>query len=329
MAESRHKSMLKTNFVQLPVGMYIARLTEALEGQSTVLSAAPSVGKVQGSIDFFHSEGDHANNQLVATHQAIIVRVRDKAATLLLTSSLPENVAKPKIKFDKIAALDQKVKKTNPKNSKETLAAVAEKLQKLKQQSKQATVAKAPKAINETPQSQSQSGGVSDKGNTLGQVVLVGHVEWKGDVRANAGAWLGDPKSKARIEGFAIAWQNKPAGVDLAYSCQVKNMGKTPLALSGSYVGTRRKALPITALTLTLVGINASNYTLKAHAIFADGEAQAMLSGVECQGVTGNEQLVGLNVEVLKKSALTDNDKAIKTPAPKPVEDAQWTLHSV
>lgn len=309
------KTILKPNLVQLSVGMYIARLTEDLEDQYTVLSVAPNVGQEQGTIDFFHSDGDEANNQLTSPKQSIIVRVRNKESALLLTSSLPNGADEPSVKIDRIAVLGQKASSVE---TKKTLASVAEKIQKLQQKSKAETA----KIVNDEPH-------LENKANILGKVVLIGHVEWKGDIRVDADDWLGDPTSKTRIEGFAIGWQNKPIGVDLAYTCQVKNMGKTPIALSGSYVGTRRKSLPITALTLSLVGINALNYTLHATVVFADGEEQSVLSGVECQGVTGNEQLVALKVAVLKKQQLTKSEQTESEIQFQSANNSQWTVHSV
>lgn len=322
MAENTKKTGLQTSLVQLPVGMYIARLTDAaLVGRSIGLSVAPSSG---GTVDFFHSDSD-TNNHLTSPNQSVIVRVKDATATILVASMTPKGAEDPKLKLDKIASLDAlDKKKVSKEETKKTLAAVAEKLQELRKESKKED--KAETKTNVTPK---VAQATSQPQNELGKVILVGHVEWKGDTRVNAGEWLSDPKKQARIEGFALAWQNKPEGVDLAYSCQVKNMGKTPMALSGSYVGTRRKALPITALTLSLVGVNALNYALDAVAVFADGEEQALLSGVECQGITGNEQLIALKVSVVKKPQSAEDESNNPNESFQQVDVSQWTVHSV
>jgi len=320
MAENTEKAALQTSLVQLPIGMYIARLTDvALAGRSMGLSVAPSSG---GVVDFFHSDSD-TNNHLTSPNQSVVVRVKDATATLLVASMTPTGAEEPKLKLDKIASLDElNKKKVSKAETKKTLAAVAKKLQALQKESKKEDKTEAniaQKVEQPTPQSPSE----------FGKVVLVGHVEWKGDTRVNAGEWLGDPKKPSRIEGFALAWQNKPEGVDLAYSCQVKNMGKTPMALSGSYVGTRRKSLPITALTLSLVGVNALSYVLDAVAVFADGEEQALLSGVECQGVTGNEQLIALKVSVVKKPQNAEDESNNPNESFQQTDASQWTVHSV
>lgn len=127
---------------------------------------------------------------------------------------------------------------------------------------------------------------------------LSGHIEWKGDVTAGLGAWLGDSDGHNRLEGFSVAWENKPADVDIAYSSIIGSLGRSPVVLTGEFCGTRQRAAPITAVTFSLVGKQASKYNLEVEVAFDGAPIQKLQSGVEGRGVTGREHLVALRLKV-------------------------------
>lgn len=160
----------------------------------------------------------------------------------------------------------------------------------------------------------------TNKSAEVEQVSLLGHVEWKGDIKAGADGWLGNRQALARIEGFSITWENRPKDVDIAYSCRVKGMGQTPVSLSGGFVGTRGRAAPIVGVSMSLVGLNAEAYELQAKALFADGvDEQHITSGAECQGPTGNDQLVALQVQIVRRIARFAEDDG--------KNDSKWLFH--
>ena len=133
-------------------------------------------------------------------------------------------------------------------------------------------------------------------------ICLSGHIEWQGDVQSAVGEYLGNPQSQNRIEGFTIEWQDRPDDVDIAYSCEVEQMGRTPIALSGNYVGTRQRALAIQSVSFSLVGLQAENYTLSGQAFFAGQEPLEIVSGIDAHGPTTKEQLIALQIIVTAKT---------------------------
>jgi len=131
---------------------------------------------------------------------------------------------------------------------------------------------------------------------------LAGHIEMLGDVRGRPGKWLGDPETARRLEGFTVEWANRPEDVDIAYSCMIDGLGRSPAVLSGGFCGSRRRAAAITALTVSLVGKNASAFELAMEAVFAGCPPQKMRSGVEVRGLAGREPLVALRAGIVRKS---------------------------
>lgn len=129
-------------------------------------------------------------------------------------------------------------------------------------------------------------------------VSLEGHVEDRGDIEAEAGAWLGDPGGRKRVEGFRITWPGRPMGVDLRASCSVAGYGRIVDVLTGGFVGTRRRAAPITAIGLELVGEKAGNYSLSAEAAFAERGKVTVRPGEEITGIGSRDFLTALKVMV-------------------------------
>lgn len=145
-------------------------------------------------------------------------------------------------------------------------------------------------------------------------LTIGGHIERLGDTEIQ-GDWLGNPQGQARIEGFSVEWSDRPAGIDLAYQCSVRNIGQLPAVLSGNFVGTRRRAAPIIAVAFALVGPRTEEFQLIGEAVFAGGEPQPIIHGEELRGPTGTEQLVALRLAVLPLK--TQNEiNAARSPSP-------------
>ncbi|MBO6757303.1 MAG: hypothetical protein JJ902_13310 [Roseibium sp.] len=129
-------------------------------------------------------------------------------------------------------------------------------------------------------------------------VHLSGHVEMVGDTETRPGQWLGARSGEARIEGFAIHWPKRPLNVDLSYGCIVMGLGKSPNSLTGGFVGTRRRAAPITSVWVDLKGDDADKYDLAINAVFAKRGLTSGASGDILRGIGPNDHLVGLNLSL-------------------------------
>lgn len=152
-------------------------------------------------------------------------------------------------------------------------------------------------------------------------ITLTGHIERRGDVQVSGNEWLGDPKSNARLEGLQIEWAS-PDEVELLGACRAG--GQTLHAKSGEYLGTRRKAAPITQLALCLSGKDAALYHLDAEAVFSDGSHHA-LGAKEAVQANAEGHLVAVRVAVTKKTAATAPSQATPSPARSAWLDPQAT----
>ena len=113
-----------------------------------------------------------------------------------------------------------------------------------------------------------------------------------------ADEWIAGPSAPSRIEGIAIEWLDKPAGVDLRYA--VNSTKSTPKTSGvGTFVGTRGHARPITGVTLELFGPERRRPPAACEALFL-GSPTTRTTGkrIVMSGVTGREPLVGLRLRV-------------------------------
>jgi hypothetical protein len=133
----------------------------------------------------------------------------------------------------------------------------------------------------------------------LDQVQLLGHVAGIGDVRVALGEWIGGPHAPSRIEGLALQWPQLPQGLELRYAVKAGG-GQMPagkMAVSGEYVGTRGRALPLTGLMVELSGPRSRDHELAVDAIFLSQPAmRANGKRLVLSGPTGREPLVGLRL---------------------------------
>ena len=135
----------------------------------------------------------------------------------------------------------------------------------------------------------------------LSSFELLGHVASLGDVSVKAGQWLAGPTAPSRIEGFRLAWRNKPDNLDIRYSAKTGRPQAQSGQLSGlgGFVGSRGKALPIVGADFQLSGSAAFNYRLSAEMIFLGSPAMRMVGPqVSGSGPTGREPMVGLRIAV-------------------------------
>jgi hypothetical protein len=130
---------------------------------------------------------------------------------------------------------------------------------------------------------------------------LLGHIERRGDVRARS-AWLGDPSSPLRLEGFAVAADHLPPGLNLAYSCRTPGQDEPQAALAGSFVGSRQKARAITTVAFNIGGAASADYALGGEVAFAGQPPVAIVPGRELSGPTGTEPLVAIRPEIAKRA---------------------------
>ena len=255
----------ETRIVSLQPGMYIVRFNAIPTlGEGAILSIAPSDSGVK--FDFLASEGVK-NNTLFNQSDCIVVRCMGGEGNLLITSLCKSGSRPVGTRVDKIAGA------TNRPGADVT-------------------------GLGYQPQGQLPQ---PTRQSTPANLKLSGHLEMRGDITAQPGDWLGDPKTSRRLEGFAIDWLDRPEELDIAYSCVIGGLGRSPAVLSGGYCGSRQRAAPITALTVSLVGKNANSFELAMEAVFAGCPTQKMRSGVEVRGITGREQLVAINAAVSPK----------------------------
>src|SRR5690606_2513634 len=159
--------------------------------------------------------------------------------------------------------------------------------------------AAAPTPLQAVKPAQVLNGAFNQASDGAAALRLDGHIERRGDITVQGG-WLGSPNSVQRLEGFTIHWPNKPEGVDLAYSCQVQG-ARQPAALSGNYIGTRRRAAPITAVTFGLIGPKQKSFQLDGQVVFSGTPPKTIQNGQEISGPTGQEHLVAILVSVSPK----------------------------
>jgi hypothetical protein len=127
---------------------------------------------------------------------------------------------------------------------------------------------------------------------------LLGHVAGIGDVLVNAGEWIAGPAAPSRIEGIAVEWPDRPAGVTLRYA--VNSPRAAPrMSEIGSFVGSRGRSGPVTGLTIELSGPAATGLRLRVEALFLGSPiTRATGKRVVIGGVTGREPLVGLRLAI-------------------------------
>jgi hypothetical protein len=128
---------------------------------------------------------------------------------------------------------------------------------------------------------------------------VLGHVAGMGDVVVGPNAWIAGPAAPSRIEGLALEWPDRPAGINIRYAVQFANAqpGSGKMVSLGTFAGTRGRALALTGVVLEMVG--SDDLQFAAEAIFLSAPTlRATGRRVVLSGPTGREPLVGLRVAV-------------------------------
>lgn len=128
---------------------------------------------------------------------------------------------------------------------------------------------------------------------------LLGHVAGRGDVIVGPNAWIAGPTAPSRVEGVALEWPDKPAGVDIRYAVQFANgqAGSGRMVPLGTYAGTRGQALPLTGVVLEMNGTDELEFVADAGFLNAP-TLRAVGKRVVLSGPTNREPLVGLRIGI-------------------------------
>jgi len=128
---------------------------------------------------------------------------------------------------------------------------------------------------------------------------LLGHVAGRGDVIVGPNAWIAGPTAPSRVEGLALEWPDKPAGVDIRYAVQFANgqAGSGRMMPLGTYAGTRGQALPLTGVVLEMNGTDELEFVADAGFLNAP-TLHAVGKRVVLSGPTSREPLVGLRIGI-------------------------------
>ncbi|MEE1918376.1 hypothetical protein V0R52_18460 [Pseudomonas asiatica] len=241
----------------LEPGMYIFRFASQPPADKPVCIALQQAPLGKGSIDFFPAEGI-SKNMLTKLGDTIVARVKGGVTTVLITEyHMFDDVIEPvDLRIDRID--------TSPAIMR-TFAVVAT----------EPTPALAKTAIP--------------------PFELTAHMQRGGEVVSSEG-WVGSPGSDDFIESFAINWLNKPAGVDLLYTCMVAGSGPSRNVSTGTFVGLRGEGLPLICAGFSLVGPQRKHYELSGHIVFGNAEPQRLVTNQMMHGPTGTEPLVALHI---------------------------------
>lgn len=106
---------------------------------------------------------------------------------------------------------------------------------------------------------------------SAGQFEVAAHIQRRGDVGAALGEWMGEPGSRAWIEGFGIAPKHLITDDEIEYQAVLGKGWLSPWTEGGKYCGSRGMALPILGLRVRLKGEAAEKYLCEIEASFTDG----------------------------------------------------------
>jgi hypothetical protein len=264
------KIQVTTNIVSLPPGLYAFRYkTDKPEPGSRHTASLMRAPLGSGVVEFFGTGGaaseDSSNDaELRHLEDCVVVRVSGDTASVLIAEYFNSRV---EIVIDRLDGVQRKTSLT------------------------------VPGAAQDLPYSVKTLSAFGD----LLPVALLGHIELKGDVSAAQG-WLGDPKATARIEGLMAQWpQPVPANVELYYGCATGDQDEISMVPSGTFAGSRGKALPISALCFDLRGPEKERYSLVGQAVFANTAPVTIHAGKVLSGSNGNEPLVAIYLVAIRK----------------------------
>jgi hypothetical protein len=182
--------------------------------------------------------------------------------------------------------------------------------------SRAAIVRVEPIKISRTPAVTNRSNGIGAHANRTDVATegfqILGHVAGRGDVIAGPNAWIAGPTAPSRVEGVALEWADKPAGVDIRYAVRFANgqAGSGKMVPLGTYAGTRGRALPLTAVVLEMTGTDDLEFVAEAGFLNAP-TLRAVGKRVMLSGPTNREPLVGIRIGIER----TATSEQLVTPA--------------
>lgn len=252
----------------LEPGMYIFRYASQPVAERSVCIALQQAPLGKGVIDFFPGEGV-SKNMLTKLGDCVIGRVKGGVTTVLITEYYLADVEIDPVdlRIDRIDTSPAIMRNFTP-------------------------AAPPPEAV-----------AVSKTAPRNTALKLTGHIEKVGDVSVT-NQCLGDETGQARLEGFCVTWDNKPHGVDLAYTTTIAGAGPSQKVLTGSFTGARNKATALVAVGFSLIGPDRAQYELTGHAVFAGSGRQAIVAEQMIFGPSGNEPLVALQLSITPKTEI-------------------------
>jgi hypothetical protein len=150
---------------------------------------------------------------------------------------------------------------------------------------------------------------------------ILAHISRRGDVEVGESEWAGGPAEPGSIEGLQFL-PGADAGPEIELQALLPGPqgGWTPWAASGTFVGTRGRALPLVGLRARLIGRTATPGELCAEALFL-GSAAVKKRGeeIELAGAFGADPLVGLRLWIETKTispAPTKSAPVYEAPTP-------------
>jgi hypothetical protein len=244
----------------LEPGMYIFRYASQPPANKPVCIALQQAPLGKGSIDFFPAEGV-SKNMLSKLGDTIVARVKGGVTTILITEyHMFDDVIEPvDLRIDRIDT-SPAIMRTFAVVANEPAASIASE--------------NAPIALE-----------------------LTAHMQQQGEVQSDEG-WVGTPDSNDILESFAINWPNKPAGVDLLYTCTVAGSGPSRNVSTGTFIGARGQGLPLLSAGFMLIGPHRKRYELTGHIVFGGAEPQRLIANQMMHGPNGTEPLVALHIAI-------------------------------
>ena len=252
----------------LEPGMYIFRYASQPIAERSVCIALQQAPLGKGVIDFFPAEGV-SKNMLTKLGDCIIGRVKGGVSTVLITEYYLADV--------EIDPVDLRIDRID------TSAAIMRNFM---------PASRPPEAV-----------AFSATTPVRANLNLTGHVEALGDVSV-ANDCLGDEHGVARLEGFSIHWENKPSGVDLAYTSTIAGAGPSQKVLTPGFTGARNKGAALVAVGFGLTGPDRSLYELTGYVVFAGSAPQPIVAEQMLFGPSGSEPLVAIQLSITPKNEI-------------------------
>ena len=252
-------------------GLYVLRYLSSIDvrtAPSAVVRAAPGH---DGDIDLVSAPG-HRDGELAAPGSSIVILARRAAAVVVSLEPVPGSS-----NLDATLSLG-------------LLAAAVR------------TAATAAASLRDAPDA--AAAGSWDRGAKAMRVAMLAHVKWRGDITPDPEGWIGGPLAPSAIEGLSFRCEGADVGIAAQCMNTLDRQRWSPWQPPGSFVGTRQKASPLTALRLKLAGADAAGFEIQAEAQFL-GAPTVAAQGREIDLVTpaGADPLVGLRLQLVDVAA--------------------------